>query len=190
MLYCKNDLPIYYCRCLIIILVAAVLASHSPRTYIYKSQHEIIMADLNRYTAKTLYLLITLMDDVIMYTYIWTLADVISSYKLLQFIDASLVISHLFIHQSKRKRSNEGWKVSLSFIVKWMNLNQIKRSLVLHWYPTLWEKNGLIFPPLVGLMYVRQAGRQIGRQNACGFQNFKNSLQVKLFRVIFCLTTL
>ena len=39
-------------------------------------------------------------------------------------------------------------------------------------------------------MAKRQAGREDDRQNAGGFQNFYNSLQVKLFGLIFCLLIL
>ena len=81
------------------ILAAAVLAQE----YTYKPQHEAIVADLNRYTAKTLHLIIILMDDAIMYTCTWSFACH-KNYKPLQFIDISLAISHLFNHQSKRKR--------------------------------------------------------------------------------------
>ena len=55
---------------LIAILAAAVLANHSPS----KSQYEAILADLNQYMAKTLRLLIILMDDAIKYMCIWPFA--------------------------------------------------------------------------------------------------------------------
>ena len=53
------------------ILVVAVLANHSPRTHIYRSQHDTILGDLIRHMAKTLRLVIILTDDAIKYTYIW-----------------------------------------------------------------------------------------------------------------------
>ena len=49
------------------ILAAAVLVNHSTKAWV-QSQHKTILADLNRYTAKTLCLLIILMDDAINYT--------------------------------------------------------------------------------------------------------------------------
>ena len=54
--------------CLIMILAATVLANHSPEVAAYKSQYETILADLNQYMAKTLDLVIILMDDAIKYT--------------------------------------------------------------------------------------------------------------------------
>ena len=41
---------------------------------VYKSQHETILANLNRYTAKTLCLVVILMDDAIKHMLIWQLA--------------------------------------------------------------------------------------------------------------------
>ena len=82
------------------ILAAAVLASHSPRTHIRKSQHLAILADLNRYMAK-LCLVIILMDDAIKNTCVWPLA------KAVQFIDTSTTISHFFVLQSKERRKEE-----------------------------------------------------------------------------------
>ena len=58
---------IKHCMSLIMILAAAVLVNHSTRTWV-QSQHKTILADLNRYTAKTLCLLIILTDDAINYT--------------------------------------------------------------------------------------------------------------------------
>ena len=43
------------------------------------------------------------------------------------------------------------------------------------------KKIGPILPPLVGLT----AGRQAGRRNTGGFQNFKTSIQVKLLGILF-----
>ena len=61
-------------------------------------------------------------------------------------------------------------------------------------YSVFLEKNGPILPPLVGLMAGREGGReggrQAGRRNTGGFQNFKTSLQVKLFGILFCLILL
>ena len=53
--------------------MAAVLANNGPRAYvcICKSKHKITMANLNQYMAKTLPLLVILMDDAIMFTCIW-----------------------------------------------------------------------------------------------------------------------
>ena len=79
------------------------MANSSPRT------HKTTMADLNQYTAKTLCLLIILIDDAIMLHAFGHLFDVIGiKYMLLQFIYTSLVISHLFVCQLKRKRCNKG----------------------------------------------------------------------------------
>ena len=83
------------------------------------------MAD-NWYTVKTLSLIIILTDDTIMFTCIWPFAWY-NKYKLAQFIDTSLVIFHIFASQSKRKKSNEGWKDS-----PWCN-----RSVVACQYPSL-----------------------------------------------------
>ena len=49
-------------------LSSSFIGNHSPRTHKYKSQHETILADLNRYMAKTLHLLIILTDDAFNYT--------------------------------------------------------------------------------------------------------------------------
>ena len=47
--------------------------SQPKNTYVYESQLEIILADLNRYMVAT-HLVIIVMDDAIKYTYIWLLA--------------------------------------------------------------------------------------------------------------------
>ena len=49
------------------------------------------------------------------------------------------MISHIFISQSKRKRSNKGWKNSLC-MVQWINLNQNNRSVVARQYILHCEK--------------------------------------------------
>ena len=59
--------------CLIMILAAAVLHI-TDKKHAYKSQYETILADLNRYMAKTLRLVISLMDDAINYMCMWPLA--------------------------------------------------------------------------------------------------------------------
>ena len=58
---------IKHCMSLIMILATAVLVNHSTRACI-QSHHKTILADLNRYTAKTLCLLIILTDEAINYT--------------------------------------------------------------------------------------------------------------------------
>ena len=45
-------------------------------------------------------------------------------------------------------------------MAQWINLNQIKRSVVAHQYPVLREKTSPILPTLVGLTVGRQAGWQ------------------------------
>ena len=72
--YGKNDLPIYHHMHVLTILAAAVLANHNTQKLACKSQLEIILSDLNWYMAKTLCLVIILMDDPIKYTWIWPLA--------------------------------------------------------------------------------------------------------------------
>ena len=78
-----------------------ILAATQEHTH--KSQHESILDDLNWYMARTLCLLTILTDDAMKYKCIWPFACY-NKYKLLQFINTSLVISHIFAHQSKRKR--------------------------------------------------------------------------------------
>ena len=73
----------------------------------YKFQHETILVDMNQYMAKALCLLIVLVGDTIMYMCIWPLTWH-NNHKLLQFINISSTISHLFIHRSKIKRSSKG----------------------------------------------------------------------------------
>ena len=71
-------------------------------------------------------------------------------------------------------------------MAQWINLNRNNRSVLASRYSVLREKIGPILSPLVGLT----TGREAGKQNTCGFRNFKTSLQVKLFGLLFCLISL
>ena len=95
-LHGENDLPIYHRMLLITTLAAAVLENHSPRTdtkistWNYLGWHELVHG-------KTLRLFIILTDDAFMSMCIWPFTWH-NKYKLLQFINTSLAISHLFVH--------------------------------------------------------------------------------------------
>ena len=69
---------------------------------------------------------------------------------------------------------------------QWINLNRNNRSVLVSRYSVLLEKIGPILPLLVGPMAGREGGREAGRRNTGEFRNFKTSLQVKLFRILFC----
>ena len=47
------------------------------------------------------------------------------------------------------------------------------------------KKTGSILLLLMGLTVGREAGRQASRQNTSEFRNYKNSLQVKLFGLLY-----
>ena len=100
------DLPIYRGMCLIMILAVGVLVNHSPK-HACKSQHQTVMSDLNRYIAKTLRSVIILTDDAIKYKCIWPLASC-NRYNLYNLSTPLQQVLTFFIHQSKRKGSNEG----------------------------------------------------------------------------------
>ena len=58
------------------VVAATTEAEAEKNTHIHKSQHETILGDLNRHTAKTLLLLLILADDAIKYTCILTICIV------------------------------------------------------------------------------------------------------------------
>ena len=97
---------------------------------------------------------------------------------------------HLFrdfspLHSPVKEKGKQGKMKGLT-MVQGININWNNKSVLTHWYSVLWEKTG----PII-LLYASGAyGRQAGRQNTGGFWNFKNSLQVKLFRLLFCLLSL
>ena len=140
--------------CLILILAPAVLANHSPRTQ-YKSQHETVLADLNWCTAKTLHLLIILMNDAIMYMCIWLLAWC-NTFKPLLFINTSLVISHLFIHWSKRKINNG--RIKGLTMDKFLSEQQIHSSALI----SSIVREYWLYPLTADGSYSRQTKRQAG----------------------------
>ena len=59
---------IIYCRTHLITILAAAVWQITAQEQTYKSQHEIILADFDRYMVKTLSLVIILTDDAIKYT--------------------------------------------------------------------------------------------------------------------------
>ena len=65
-------------------------------------------------------------------------------------------------------------------MAQWINLNRNNISVLASRYFCIVRKNWP-YPPTASGSY----GRQGGRQNMGGFQNFKSSLQVKLFGFIF-----
>ena len=67
-------------------------------------------------------------------------------------------------------------------MAQWINLNGNNRSVLAHRYSVLGEKTGPILLLLVGLT----AGRQASRQKSQWVLKFVNSLQVKLFGLLFC----
>ena len=91
---------------------------------------------------------------------------------------------HLFsdfspIHLPVKEKEKQ-LRIKGLILAQWINLNRTNRFVVVHQYPALWEKTGPIFPPLLGLM--------AGWQTKYGWvSNFLKSIQVKLFRFLFCL---
>ena len=104
---------------------------------------------------------------------------------------------HLPVKEKQKQEKMKGFTM-----VQWINLNQNNISVLVLWCSILWEKIGPILLPLVDLMAGRAADEIIvgGFQNfknslqvkliVGGFQNFKNSLQVKLFGLLICLLSL
>ena len=65
----------------------------------------------------------------------------------------------------------------------------LNRFVLASRYFVLWERLAL-YPPTTSGSYCREGGRQAGRRNTGGFQNFRTSLQVKPFGLLFCLISL
>ena len=107
----------------IIILTAVILVINSPKTHTSLNMNLHTMAYLIWYIAKyCIFNLMILMDDAIIFTYIWPFAwhnTAVRKYKLLQFINISLVISH-FVSQSKRNKEKEKQR-------------RMKRLTMVHW---------------------------------------------------------
>ena len=112
----------------------------------YKSHHETIVADFNRYMA-TARLVIILMDDTFKHMCILHQHDVICISHPIHWH----LLSNLspFIYQSKRKGSSKGWKDSQWCIG--INLNWNNRSVLVCQCSILWEKTGPILLSLVVL---------------------------------------
>ena len=146
------------------------------------SQHETILADLNRYTTATR-LVIILMDDAIKHTCTFGhYRDVISKSRTIH----RHLFSSLSPFRSPIKEKGKQGRMKGLTRAQWVNLNRNNRPVLASQYSVLWEKTGPILPPLV----VRQRGREAGRRNTGGFRNFETSLQVKLFGILFCLISL
>ena len=87
---------------------------------------------------------------------------------------------------SKVKEKGKQGRMKGLTLMQWTNLNWNNRSVFAHRYSVLCEKASSILQPLVGVT----AGRHEGRRNTGEFQNFKNSPQVILFGLLFCLISL
>ena len=82
------------------------------------------------------------------------------------------------------KEKEKQWRMKGLTIGQWINLNRNNISVFAHQYSVLWKKTCPILSPLVGLT---PTGKQPSKRNTGGFQN---SLQDKLFRLLFCLILL
>ena len=71
-------------------------------------------------------------------------------------------------------------------MVLWINLNENNSSESIFCI----ERKNWPYPPTASGSYSRKGGREAGRRNMGGFQNFKTSLQVKLLGLLFCLMSL
>ena len=96
------------------------------------------------------------------------------------------MISHLFIHQSKKREAIKDENTRHGTMDKSQSEEQICVSVSIF---CIVRKNWPYYPTTTG-SYGRYAGRKASRQNTGGFQNFYNSLQVKLFGLLFNLISL
>ena len=136
----------------------------------YNSQHETLLADLNRYTA-AMHLVIILTDDAIKHTHIWPLTRRDKSRTI-----HSLLFSIFSPFHSPVKGKGKQWRMKGLTMAQWIYLNWHNRSVLAHWYSVLSEKTGLILLLLVGLTTGRQTKYR-------WISKFLNSLEVRLFRL-------
>ena len=103
-----------------------------------KSKYETIMADSNRYMAKTLSLLIILTDDAIMFTCkpCICVTYIHSQHKPLQFYQHLFSeISHLLLTSQREREAMQDELEGLT-MAQWINLNRINRSVIANQFPS------------------------------------------------------
>ena len=162
-----NDLIIYQIYRTRLI-APAVLAYHSPRICIQvsTSNHP---GDLNSYTTAMRLMAIILTDDAIKHTCVWPLAW---RNKWKPYNSSTPLQSDFSPFRSPVKEKGKQGRMKGLTRAQWINLNRNNRSVLASRYSVLWEKNGPILPPLVGLTAGREGGQQTKYGWISKFQNF------------------
>ena len=154
--------------------------THQEHTY--KSQHETILADLNRYMSAT-HLVIILLDDAIKHTHAFGhYHHVISKSRTIHWH----LLSDFSPFCSTVKGKGKQGRMKGPIIVQWINLNRNNKSELAHWYSVLWEKAGPILLPFVSLTHVHMYVCMVGRQTKYGsFEIFKILYQLNYSGIYF-----